>query len=226
MLVGMLIPWVANIIYVTNWNPFPQLDLTPLALTLANLALSISFLRFRMLDIQPIAHDSVFNAMQDGVIVLDYKERIVDANPVASLIFQDKGNFIGSNIISLFPDWKTWETINLKGEIQQELKLILGGETLNFSLRTTSIFDDRARRDGRVLLISDVTTQKRAEEELMSASRMKSQLLANLGHDLRSPLGAIIGYAEMLKDGSFGVMSTNQVKASAEIPMKTPSPTD
>lgn len=217
MLVGMLIPWVANIIYVTNWNPFPQLDLTPLALTLANLALSISFLRFRMLDIQPIAHDSVFNAMQDGVIVLDYKERIVDANPVASLIFQDKGNFIGSNIISLFPDWKTWETINLKGEIQQELKLILGGETLNFSLRTTSIFDDRARRDGRVLLISDVTTQKRAEEELMSASRMKSQLLANLGHDLRSPLGAIIGYAEMLKDGSFGVMSTNQVKASAEI---------
>jgi len=51
----------------------------------------------------------------------------------------------------------------------------------------------------------------------MEASRLKSQLLANLGHDLRSPLGAIIGYAEMLEDGSFGPMSNEQVKATAEI---------
>jgi signal transduction histidine kinase len=42
-------------------------------------------------------------------------------------------------------------------------------------------------------------------------------LLASLGHDLRSPLGAIIGYAEMLKDGSFGSMSAAQVNASSEI---------
>jgi signal transduction histidine kinase len=217
MLAGMFLPWLANIIYVTNWNPFSQLDLTPLALSLTNMALSISFIRFRMMDLQPIAHDSVFNAMQDGVIVLDYKERILDANPVASLVFQDKGNFIGRDIGALFPNWKEWQTIFSKGEIQQEVPLILGGEKLTFRLRTTSIFDDHGKRNGRVLLISDVTTQKRAEEELLSTSRMKSQLLANLGHDLRSPLGAIIGYAEMLKDGSFGQMSVNQEKASSEI---------
>lgn len=217
MLAGMFFPWLANIIYVTNFNPFPQLDLTPLALTLTNMALSISFLRYPMMDLQPIAHDSVFNAIQDGVIVLDYKERIVEANPVASLFFQDKGNFIGRDIASLFPHWNEWQTTYSKGEIQQELQLNLSGEKLSFRLRTTSIFGSNGKRNGRVLLISDVTAQKRAEEEMMSASRMKSQLLANLGHDLRSPLGAIIGYSEMLKDGSFGVMSNNQEKASSEI---------
>jgi len=155
--------------------------------------------------------------MQDGVIVLDYKERIVDANPVASLFFQDKGNFIGRDITTVFPNWKEWEALNSKGEIHRELKSNLNGEILILSLRTTSIIDNQGKRDGRVLLISDITIQKYAEEELRSTSRMKSQLLANLGHDLRSPLGAIIGYAEMLKDGSFGVMSTNQEKASAEI---------
>lgn len=217
MLAGMVFPWLANFIYITNWTPLPQLDLTPLALTLTNMALSISFLRYRMMDLQPIAHGSVFNAMQDGVIVLDYKDRIVDANPVASLFFQDKGNFIGRNANSLFPAWNDWQAIFSKGEIQQEVQLDLNGEKLILNLRTTSIFDNNGNRNGRVLLVSDITLQKRAEEEIISASRMKSQLLANLGHDLRSPLGAIIGYAEMLKDGSFGVMSLNQEKASAEI---------
>ncbi|HET7143823.1 MAG TPA: histidine kinase N-terminal 7TM domain-containing protein [Anaerolineales bacterium] len=217
MLAGMFFPWVANIIYVISWTPISQLDLTPLAFSLTNLALSISFLRYRMMDLRPIAHSSVFNAMQDGVIVLDYKERIVEANPVATFVFQDQGNFIGREITSLLPTWKEWQSKNSKGELQYPLILNLGGEKLTFNLRTTSIFDDQGKRYGRVLLISDVTTQKRAEEELLSASRMKSQLLANLGHDLRSPLGAIVGYAEMLKDGSFGAMSLNQEKASAEI---------
>jgi signal transduction histidine kinase len=79
------------------------------------------------------------------------------------------------------------------------------------------VLDQRGKRNGRILLISDITEQKQAHEQMMEASRLKSQLLANLGHDLRSPLGAIIGYAEMLRDGSFGPMSENQEKASSEI---------
>jgi signal transduction histidine kinase len=217
MFAGMLFPWLANIIYITNWNPLPQLDLTPLSLTLTNMALSISFLRYHMLDIQPIAHVSVFNAMQDGVIVLDVKERIVEANPVASDLFQEKGNFVGGNINLLFPNWADWQGADLAAELHQEMQLDRNEDSRTFGLRTTSIFDNSGRRNGRILILSDITIQKRAEEELVSASRMKSQLLANLGHDLRSPLGAIIGYAEMLKDGSFGVMSANQEKASAEI---------
>jgi signal transduction histidine kinase len=78
------------------------------------------------------------------------------------------------------------------------------------------VVDQRGRRNGRVLLISDITEQKQAQKQIMEASRLKSQLLANLGHDLRSPLGAIIGYAEMLKDGSFGPMSEHQIKASSD----------
>ncbi len=217
MLAGMLFPWLANIIYVTNLNPFPQIDLTPLALTLANIALSISFLRYHMMDIQPIAHSLVLDALQDGVIVLDQKERIVEANPVALNLFRDKGHYIGKDIAYIFPNWDEWQAENPTNELHQELRINLSGENLTFSLRTTSILGTNSSLNGRIILISDITIQKRAEEELMTASRMKSQLLANLGHDLRSPLGAIIGYAEMLKDGSFGVMSTNQEKAAAEI---------
>ena len=169
------------------------------------------------MDLRPIAHDSVFNAMKDGVVVLDQKERIVDINPVGTFIFQDTGNLLGRDIKSLLPNWSEWHASNPHGEINQEISVELAGDPLTFSLRTTSVFDQGGKRNGRVLLISDITEQKQAQREIMEASHLKSQLLANLGHDLRSPLGAIIGYAEMLKDGSFGPMSDNQVKASSEI---------
>ena len=47
MLAGMFFPWAANIIYISGLSPFPSIDLTPLALTFANVAISISFLRYR-----------------------------------------------------------------------------------------------------------------------------------------------------------------------------------
>jgi signal transduction histidine kinase len=167
--------------------------------------------------LRPIAHVSVFNAIKDGVVVLDNKERIVDINPVGTFIFQNVGDLLGREIKSLLPHWNEWQASNSHREIDQEISVELAGQPLTFSLRTTSVLDQRGKRNGRVLLISDITEQKRAQIQITEASRLKSQLLANLGHDLRSPLGAIIGYAEMLNDGSFGPMSENQVKASSEI---------
>jgi signal transduction histidine kinase len=217
MLTGMLFPWLANFMYITGLNPSPSLDLTPIALTITNLFLSISFLRYRFMDLRPIAHDSVFNAMKDGVVVLDHKERIVDINPVGTFIFQDTGDLLGREIKTMLPKWGEWQALNPYGEIDQEISVELAGDPLIFSLRTTSVLDQRGKRNGRIVLISDITEQKQAHAQMEEASRLKSQLLANLGHDLRSPLGAIIGYAEMLKDGSFGPMSENQEKASSEI---------
>jgi PAS domain S-box-containing protein len=217
MLWGLAFPWAANFLYVTGLNPFPMIDLTPIALTITNVALSISFLRYRFMDLQPIAHSSVFNAMEDGVVVLDQKNRVVDINPVATLIFQDRGNTIGQEIQTLLPEWDKWQEENPRGEIHHELHLKLVGDELIFNLRTTSIYGEGGKRQGKVVLISDITASKEAEEKIMETNDMKTRLLASIGHDLRSPLGAIIGYAEMLKVGAFGDVNEDQEKASSEI---------
>ena len=73
-------------------------------------------------------------------------------------------------------------------------------------------------------LTTEIAQRKRAEEALtqahvqaLEASRLKSRLLANVSHDLRSPLGSILGFTEMLQEGVYGPLSKRQHTIMTEI---------
>ncbi len=129
---------------------------------------------------------------------------------------------------------KLWNTIQ-RGEIWQ-------GEFIN-RRKDGSLYWERAsiapiKNDkGEIIhfvaVKEDVTHQKeleaalqRAYDEALEASKMKTRLLGNVSHDMRTPLGSILGYSEMLLDSAFGELTEAQQKAVLHILKSTQQLTD
>lgn len=82
-------------------------------------------------------------------------------------------------------------------------------------------------------VVSNITGRKQAEEalalardEALKANRLKSQLLANVSHDLRTPLSAILGYVDMLQLGVYGPLTNQQQSITPKIMSCTTRLTD
>ncbi len=66
-------------------------------------------------------------------------------------------------------------------------------------------------------VVTEITERKQTEEALrlardraLEASRVKSEILSKAHHELQTPLGAILGYAEMIEIGYFGEITPQQ----------------
>jgi len=56
-----------------------------------------------------------------------------------------------------------------------------------------------------------------SRDQALAASHLKTEILAKVSHELRSPLGAILGYSQILENGLFGPLSDQQAETISEI---------
>ncbi|SEF68935.1 two-component system, OmpR family, phosphate regulon sensor histidine kinase PhoR [Caloramator fervidus] len=137
---------------------------------------------------------SILKSMDDGVIVFDNNQNIILINPAAKKMFDIKEDVTGKHLIEVVKNLDLEDLIKENIEEEVELKISFP-EVKYFKIRTTKVYNnDKANEDlGTLMVIQDVTKMKMLEN-------MRSDFVANVSHELKTPLTSIKGFAETLKD--------------------------
>ncbi len=118
-----------------------------------------------------------------------------------------------------------WNTI-LKGKVfrGEMVNRRKNGELYWEHISIAPVKNEKGEITHFVAVKEDITERKRLEEalqkardEALQASKLKTQLLGNVSHDMRTPLGGIVGYTEMLLEEAFGPINEKQRQALMRI---------
>ena len=168
VMIGILAPWVGNLLYVLHLDPFKNIDLTPLGFSITGILLAIGLFRWRLFDIKPIAQAAVLKGMADGLLILDNQDRIVEVNPAAQDILglgvqELVGKQLEQVIANLLPPG---EPSQQKREKTFEINLTNGKENRIYELSDSPFNEKHGTPGGRIIFLHDVTSRKHLEERL------------------------------------------------------------
>ena len=169
---GAGITWLGNIIYLAGLSPVPDLDLTPITFIVSMIAYSVGLFRFGILDIMPIAGETVLESLDDVVIVLDDAGLIAYINKTFEYYSGvDSKGFVGqpaSIALSVWPSMSKLgdtQTTN-RGEVVMTIE---GREPVYFDTRVSTV-RWKNQRLGRVYVLEDISDRRRAEKTAFGQS--------------------------------------------------------
>ncbi len=169
----------------------------------------------------------VYNA-NDAIITTDLEGNILTWNPAAQNIFGWTEEEATGHKLSrlLIPPDKQAENEQLIHSVMigsrvsgiESVHKKKDGSKIDVSLTVSHLNNTERRAVGLSVVIRDITDHKRAEEiddenmRLGIAIKAKSDLLPAISHDLGTPLNAMIGFSELLKQEIPGKLNEKQKK--------------
>jgi two-component system cell cycle sensor histidine kinase/response regulator CckA len=165
---GILLDMFASIPGLLGYRWLGQRDSAPFWFAISGLCVTWALSRHRLFELVPIARDAVIEHLQDPVFVLDAKNRLLDANPAARLLFGNGGPQFGADAKQALPAWLDAGPVQGTGKREARDLTGHGGEA-SYELTEAALRGERGELRGRALILRDITERRRAQRSLLSA---------------------------------------------------------
>ena len=149
------------------------------------------------MDLERSKLDTIFRYMADGVIAVDMDGCIIHANPIAA-------NILGINYEELLDPQMRKKLIVLENSLnldklkEKGVDNLEGDETLEigssvYKIRYAPFKNEKNNIGGLIIVFQDITDQHKLDN-------MRKEFVANVSHELKTPITTIKSYAETLME--------------------------
>lgn len=147
--------------------------------------------------------EAVFSSMVEGLLAVDMEERVIKVNRAASMFLGvDSEAVCGRTIQEAVrnPDLQGFVAKALSAVEPVEGDIVLRGGSGERFLQAhgTQLYNPGGDRRGAVIVLNDVTRLRRLEN-------VRRDFVANVSHELKTPITSIKGFVETLQDGAINV---------------------
>lgn len=155
--------------------------------------------RIKTITQQRTEIEAILSSMIEGVIAVDAEERIIIMNDAAEKMFGcDPSTVQGHSIQEAVRNTQLQEfiseTLSANKPVEKEISLASEEERYIFG-HGTLIRNIEGKGLGALFVLSDITKLRRLEN-------IRKDFVANVSHEIKTPITAIKGFVEILKDGS------------------------
>ena len=136
--------------------------------------------------------NQITDNMKEALVLLDHSGRILSINPAAKNLYEIASVTIGEDFLTLERKQFMREALEqAKVQGHAEFRAQKNGRDYQFDVNR---IDSDGNTRGMVILAYDITEQVNAEKH-------RQAFTANVSHELKTPLQAIIGSAELMENG-------------------------
>jgi two-component system phosphate regulon sensor histidine kinase PhoR len=155
--------------------------------------------RIKTIENQRHELETVLSSMVESLLAVDGKERIISLNRAAARWFgTDIQNVQGRSIQEVIRDLALQKfvanALENRERMQRDITVFHNGERV-LNVQSSPLLDTNRKRKGTLIIFNDVTQLRRLEN-------LRRDFVANVSHEIKTPLTAIKGFVETLHQGS------------------------
>jgi|GEM_PF-6759768 len=183
---GFILLTVLELLLGTGIIPQTSQSVMIFAYSLAGAVLFLFIVRLNWQDLTPFTRNNLFDQVSDYIVVLDYKNQVVDANH-AFITWKGvpKENLYGESLLTFFPQWTNSHPVLLESKnIQYSEAFSSANGIQHIEIDSIPLFFNEQKMYGRILVFHDITSFK-------NNSSLKIDFINTISHELRTPLTVI-----------------------------------